>query len=179
MSPAERFIPRLPWSKRTGNGRWIAKCPSHRDRSPSLSISEKQDGTLLIKCHAECEPEAIVSAVGLGLSDLYPPLLKSDYRPPDREAHDARDMLVTLADEMVLAYIVMADLQRWLADESKGQPPGPGIRARFLKAAERVGAAASYATGRHVSVGEERRAILAAGLLTPAEEIDFEEFASA
>jgi hypothetical protein len=37
----------------TGRG-WMARCPAHRDRTPSLSIREADDGRLLLKCFAGC-----------------------------------------------------------------------------------------------------------------------------
>jgi hypothetical protein len=37
--------------KQTGPGRWIARCPAHEDRSPSLSVRELEDGRLLRLCH--------------------------------------------------------------------------------------------------------------------------------
>jgi putative DNA primase/helicase len=56
--------------KRAGPGKWMARCPAHEDRNPSLSISEK-DGKTLLKCHAGCSTESIVFAAGLHLSDLF------------------------------------------------------------------------------------------------------------
>jgi putative DNA primase/helicase len=37
----------------SGNG-WVAKCPCHDDRKPSLSIKEGEDGRLLMNCFAGC-----------------------------------------------------------------------------------------------------------------------------
>ena len=54
-----------------GNGHWKARCPSHDDRTPSLSISEGQDGRVMLKCHAGCETSAVVAAIGLELRDLF------------------------------------------------------------------------------------------------------------
>ena len=55
------------------NGKtWIARCPAHDDRTPSLSINEGRDGCILLNCHAGCETEKIVAALGLKLSDLFP-----------------------------------------------------------------------------------------------------------
>ena len=47
---------------RTGKG-WIAKCPCHDDRTASLSITEGENGTLLMKCFAGsgCQFKDIVS----------------------------------------------------------------------------------------------------------------------
>ena len=45
--------------KRSGTD-WIAHCPAHDDRNPSLSISESPDGKLLVKCHAGCSQQAVI-----------------------------------------------------------------------------------------------------------------------
>ena len=34
---------------------WMARCPVHDDRSPSLSISAGKDGKVLVRCHAGCD----------------------------------------------------------------------------------------------------------------------------
>jgi hypothetical protein len=49
-----------------------ARCPAHEDRSPSLSFAEGADGRVVLFCHAGCEPEAVVRALGLSWSDLFP-----------------------------------------------------------------------------------------------------------
>jgi len=49
--------------KKNGKG-WVALCPAHEDRNPSLSITET-DGKWLLHCHAGCEYEAVVDAAGL------------------------------------------------------------------------------------------------------------------
>jgi 5S rRNA maturation endonuclease (ribonuclease M5) len=53
-------------------GGWIALCPAHADKQPSLSISEAEDGKVLLHCHAGCQTEDILSAIGLTISDLFP-----------------------------------------------------------------------------------------------------------
>lgn len=76
MAPTELFIEALSSRncdpRRNGKG-WSARCPSHEDRTPSLSISEGDDGKVLIHCHAGCTPDAICSAIGLRIADLMPP----------------------------------------------------------------------------------------------------------
>jgi hypothetical protein len=49
---------------------WTAKCPSHDDRHNSLSVSHRH-GKWLLKCHAGCSIDAIVSAMGIKVSDLF------------------------------------------------------------------------------------------------------------
>jgi putative DNA primase/helicase len=47
--------------QKSGSG-WIAKCPAHDDRTPSLSLREA-DGEVLVHCHAGCEQRAEVAAL--------------------------------------------------------------------------------------------------------------------
>src|SRR5215203_4753504 len=53
--------------------KFTAKCPAHDDRSPSLSVREGADRRTLLYCHAGCETDAIVTALGLSWADLFPP----------------------------------------------------------------------------------------------------------
>lgn len=53
-------------------GWYSAKCPGHPDREASLSLRPGTKGaTVVLKCHAGCTPEAIVTALGLTLADLF------------------------------------------------------------------------------------------------------------
>jgi putative DNA primase/helicase len=36
---------------RKAGGGWMARCPTHQDREPSLSIRDAGDGKVLIRCH--------------------------------------------------------------------------------------------------------------------------------
>lgn len=58
-------------ARRVGPGRWMARCRSHQDRSPSLSICAGKDGRVLVHCHAGCPTEAVVEAAGLRMADLF------------------------------------------------------------------------------------------------------------
>jgi putative DNA primase/helicase len=48
-------------AKRVGAS-WMARCPSHDDRNPSLSIRESQ-GKLLVHCHAGCTQRDVIGAL--------------------------------------------------------------------------------------------------------------------
>ena len=54
----DEVLDRLEGVEKVGSG-WKAKCPCHDDSSPSLSISEGDDGTPLWFCHAGCSQEAV------------------------------------------------------------------------------------------------------------------------
>jgi hypothetical protein len=58
-------------AQRVGAGRWMAKCPAHADKSPSLSIGTGSDGRVLVKCFAGCSVISILGTVGLRLQDLF------------------------------------------------------------------------------------------------------------
>jgi putative DNA primase/helicase len=48
--------------RRTGGG-WIACCPAHEDRKPSLAITEAKGGKVLVRCHAGCEQARVIAAL--------------------------------------------------------------------------------------------------------------------
>lgn len=58
-------------ARRTGPGRWQARCPAHPDKCPSLSIAEGEDGRVLLHCFAGCALPEILAALGLTLRDLF------------------------------------------------------------------------------------------------------------
>ena len=49
------------------------QCPAHRDSFPSLSINQGEGGIVLVKCHAVCETEAVIQALGLSTPRLFEP----------------------------------------------------------------------------------------------------------
>ncbi len=65
----QEFATQLDGVKRSGRG-WIARCPAHPDKTPSLSIHEGDIG-LLVRCFAGCQTKEIVAALGLELRDLF------------------------------------------------------------------------------------------------------------
>lgn len=53
------------------NGGYVARCPAHDDQNPSLSISEGNDGRVLLHCFAGCTIDKICKACDLNISDLF------------------------------------------------------------------------------------------------------------
>jgi len=76
MKPLDLVLSRLKERnaspKLQRSGAWIARCPWHDDRTPSLSITEVRDGTVLVHCHAGCETHQVLTALGLSMGDLFP-----------------------------------------------------------------------------------------------------------
>jgi putative DNA primase/helicase len=69
--PVELVLSMLPDAKRSGEG-WAAKCPTHDDKNPSLSVSRGDEGRALVKCHAGCSTKEVCDALGIRVADLFP-----------------------------------------------------------------------------------------------------------
>jgi hypothetical protein len=71
MSEAvDRILSKLERVRQSGQG-WMARCPAHDDGTNSLKVDEGGDGRALLTCHAVCDREAIVKALGLTMPDLF------------------------------------------------------------------------------------------------------------
>jgi putative DNA primase/helicase len=60
----------FPSAKRTGSG-YQAKCPAHDDDKASLTISQGDDGHILLYCHARCDTTKICKTLGIEVKDLF------------------------------------------------------------------------------------------------------------
>lgn len=60
----KQVLDRLNKVHRNSKG-WSARCPAHDDKRNSLSVSEGENGKILLKCHAGCSYEAVITALGL------------------------------------------------------------------------------------------------------------------
>src|SRR5580704_16980239 len=49
------------WRK-SGSG-WMACCPVHEDRTPSLSLNDTADGKVLVHCQAGCGQHDVIAAL--------------------------------------------------------------------------------------------------------------------
>jgi CHC2 zinc finger len=95
----ENLLSHLDKVKRTGKDSYLACCPAHADKSPSLTVREASDGRILIHCFAGCDTESVLSSIGMTFDDLFP---ERDIQPgkPDRRpfevlivAHAGRSIL--------------------------------------------------------------------------------------
>lgn len=109
VRPVDLLIPRLEYVKNIKPDRWQARCPAHEDRSPSLSVTETTDGTILIKCWAGCSAFEIVEAVGLELKDLFPQ--NNIHRQPQRQRYSAYEVVKTVVFETTIVELGFRALQ--------------------------------------------------------------------
>jgi hypothetical protein len=107
----EALLDRCDKVRETGPGKYVARCPAHDDRSPSLGLRECDDGRILIHCFAGCEVESVLKSAGLTFSDLYPEKSSPDYsRKPLRLPFDARQILATLNQEALVTAVIAGDI---------------------------------------------------------------------
>jgi len=142
MTPVENLLQRLEKVKGR-NGRWTARCPAHNDKGPSLAIREVDDGRILLHCFAGCDTANVVGAVGLDMSDLFPPDEKrKDYhvtgKPSMKSAFFASDLMRIIAFEALIVKIVAFDI-------ANGKPLSQETQDRMLVAYQRIDEATRYA----------------------------------
>jgi len=134
MIRAAKLLDRLERVRQTGPARWLARCPAHPDKSPSLSICETDRGMTLIHCFAGCEPGHVLAAIGLPMSDLFPDRLLQHSYSASHSSIPARDLLVILDHEVTVAVLILNDIvTRRTVNESQVQ--------RLCQAAARIGKA--------------------------------------
>jgi hypothetical protein len=82
---------------RSGAG-WVMRCPAHDDHKPSLSLSDTDDGRILVKCFAKCDARDVIAK--LRARGLWPHLerdrvrTKFDASRPSVSANSARAMQI-------------------------------------------------------------------------------------
>jgi len=114
-----KLLERLSKVKSSGSGKWMAICPTHPDKSPSLSIKLTDDSKILLHCFAGCQVTDIVAAVGLELSDLMPNDLtyRKGSKPPRFNRYELFDKLRDEALILSLAIRQLLDYQGLTPDD--------------------------------------------------------------
>lgn len=138
MSAAERLLARLDGVKAIGPGRWLARCPAHEDRRPSLSVKDADDRALAF-CFAGCSAHDVVTAVGLTLGDLFERPLDHHKAPlrDRRHQHAACEALKLLAHETLVALIAAENMARGreLSDADRDRLTLAAVRIRSAREA--------------------------------------------
>jgi len=128
---ANKILSLLDKVKPKGENSWLACCPAHDDKNPSLGITEKDDKVLLHCFSHDCNVSDIVHAVGLELSDLFSEQIKVEGgRPIRKKRFPAEAILEALAEEFVIAEIAL----EVLAD---GETLNEKAQARMKEASDR------------------------------------------
>lgn len=136
---AEILLSKLAKVRRMGPDRWMACCPAHNDKSPSLSIRECSDGRVLVHCWTGCGATEILEAVGLEFDALFPESEKSHYTPRERQPFSHREVLAGLIPEVMFVAAASSDMLK--------SPLKKADHDRLIVAVSRLAAASAYVEG--------------------------------
>jgi hypothetical protein len=142
MTQIEKLLTRLD-KVRGRNGSWTACCPAHEDKGPSLAVRENEDGRILLHCFAGCETANVLGAIGMDMTDLFPPDEKRrEYpvtgKPSMKPAFFASDLMRIIHFEALVVQIVAFDI-------ANNKPVTEETRERMLTAYQRIDEAVRYA----------------------------------
>jgi hypothetical protein len=129
------LLSRLNKVKSTGRNSWLACCPAHDDRSPSLSIKEEADGHILLHCFAGCSAIDVVGAIGVDIGDLFPEQVH--HKPPVKKKFYATDILEAIKYESQIVLLAAFELK-------KNKPLDETDLQRLQLAYERIREAVDY-----------------------------------
>lgn len=103
------ILPLLDGVRENGPGRYMARCPSHDDKSPSLSV--RIDDKILMHCFAGCDVEDVVSSLGLTFADLMPENAFTTNGKGRRLSLSPRDALVAIDHSALTVAVIGNDIQ--------------------------------------------------------------------
>jgi hypothetical protein len=132
MATAETIAKTLG-GRKAGPG-WTARCPAHDDRTPSLSISDSDDGKVLVRCHAGCEQERVIASLrsrGLWEERGHRRLARPTPRIVDgdrRDRDDAKRTEMALAIWRATTPAGGSVVESYLASRGLHLPPTPTLR---------------------------------------------------
>jgi len=135
----ENLLSRLDKVRNRGGGKWMASCPCHTDKTPSLAIKYDNE-TILLHCFSSgCSPQEICSSIGIEITELFPPSDKFDANQPTqkRQSYDSAQVLEGLAYEAIVMHIIGNDMLKNGSIE-------PDERDRLAQASCRINAALEY-----------------------------------
>lgn len=102
MSPSE--VARVFRARRSGKGKWMAKCVVHQDRMASLSITDMGNGNTRVHCFGGCSQLDVLEAAGLTWRDLRP----GEVAPAIREQMSWHDQSEALERQLGLIAVLQA-----------------------------------------------------------------------
>lgn len=142
MIQVEDLLNRLHKVKRSGKDKWIACCPAHEDKTPSMSIKVADDGRILMHDFGGCSIFDICGAIGVEMKDLFPPSHDTTWRSEEKRLvgairFTAMDALRCLSHEGAMLAIYAADM-------AEGRVLGPTERERLVVSCDRISTALGY-----------------------------------
>jgi len=126
MNNIDTLLSRVHKLKKMGDGKWLACCPAHDDKSPSLAI-KLADDRILIHCFAGCDVSAIVDALELELSDLMPESKEHSKPNNKRPKFNKYELFDRIVEESAISIVAIRQV-------FSGTPLNDDDMARVVKA---------------------------------------------
>lgn len=110
------------------SGGWLARCPTHQDKTASLSLTDR-DGRILVKCFAGCDQHTVVDTLKHrhlwpGRDDQ-PPIISKRTEAP-RTENQNKERAIKLWDEALPASGTLAEI--YLNKRGIDLPDGDELR---------------------------------------------------
>ncbi len=131
-NPIEMVLSRLEKVRQRQAGQWSARCPAHADKGPSLSVRETPEGAVLLHCFAGCTSAEVAAALGIEMTDLFPPRERTGNEPKRmaRVVAPSQSLEILQRESMFVAIVA--------SDMVKGERPNPDTHQRLLQAVGRI-----------------------------------------
>jgi DNA primase len=113
---ADELLSRLKKVKKNATG-WVACCPAHNDKSPSLAVRELDDGRVLVHCFGGCSVEEVLDSVGMTFDDLFPE--RAENRKGEARPFAAADVLRMISFESVVVAASASTMRQRKLSESE------------------------------------------------------------
>ena len=136
-----------------GRGRYVALCPAHPDRSPSLTITEGHAGRTLLRCWAGCRTEDVLEKLGLSWANICgEPMTRAQAREAavERQEREVREQKERAAERAAFNQIrelhaIADELGSRLATDPE-VPGSDAIAALFHQTLDRIRQAEAVVT---------------------------------
>jgi len=140
------LLSKLEGVKQITRGRWLAKCPAHADRRPSLSVRALDEGRVLVHDFGGCSVGDVLAAVGLTFGVLDPEKLDEHHVRSERRPFPASDVLRAVAHEALIVGRRRVAHRQWrrphrggsrapdtrvIPPDGSGRGVGPCVRTRW------------------------------------------------
>ncbi|OQW82042.1 MAG: hypothetical protein BVN30_09760 [Proteobacteria bacterium ST_bin16] len=100
--------------KKTGEGRYVARCLFHEDKTPSVALTQKPDGTILAHCFG-CGASGLdfCNALGIDPVNLFPPSDNPKYEKRTRSGcFSSWQLLNALRADLIRLLVIANDLKK-------------------------------------------------------------------
>ena len=114
---------------------WMARCPAHDDRDPSLAIADASSGKVLVHCHAGCDQRDVIAALKArgawkstdqGAGRSFPRADRHSPAEPDRDATNRTEAALAVWRASHLAEAT--PVETYLRSRGIAIPVPPSIR---------------------------------------------------